>query len=259
VRLNPTFHLLRGSCCLSEDRTRFLTGFQGPIEKGAIDGQTAFGNDLVKALKAAVTPRGRVNGALKNAKAGKARRKLGEVGPDPAAVAVAAAAAGLEVGKRESDAWGMFEPFRGPLFNLFGNANFVIGVMGILLLALFFRNSLQTPVSGVGYPMPQRLAAYEEMWQREETELWNWLEDRVGLDRLSVPITEQTYKSQTHQRQKRQKSQGRELNTRLNEEKMADREIDHAIQVTRERLKALEEVVAKRREQHSTVETPSPV
>ncbi|KAN0075576.1 hypothetical protein V8E54_006846 [Elaphomyces granulatus] len=232
---------------------------KGPIEKGAIDGQTAFGNDLVKALKAAVTPRGRVNGALKNTKAGKARRKLGEVGPDPAAVAVAAAAAGREVGKRESDAWGMFEPFRRPLFNLFGNANFVLGVMGILLLALFFRNSLQTPVSGVGYPMPQRLAAYEEMWQREETELWNWLEERVGLDRLSVPIAEQTYKSQPHQRQKRQKSRGRELNTRLNEEKMADREIDHAIQVTRERLKALEEVIAKRRGQHSTVETPSPV
>jgi len=95
------------------------------------------------------------------------------------------------------------------------------------------------------------------MWQREETELWNWLEERVGLDRLSVPIAEQTYKPQTRQRQKRQKLQVRELKTRLNEEKMADREIDHAIQVTRERLKALEEVIAKRREQHSTVETPS--
>ena len=233
-----------------------MTGlFQGPIEKGAIDGQTTFGNDLVKALKAAVTPRGRVNSSLKNAKTGKARRKLGEVGHNPAAVAVAAAAAGLEVGKRDSEAWGIFAPFRGPLFNLFGNANFVLGVMGILLLALFFRNSLQTPASGVGYPIPQRLAAYEEMWQREEMELWNWLEERVGLDRLNVPIAQQTYQSQTLQRQKRQKLRG--LSSRLNEEKMADREIDHAIQVTRERLKALEEVIAKRRGQQSTVETPA--
>ena len=86
-------------------------------------------------------------------------------------------------------------------------------------------------------------------------ELWNWLEERVGLDRLSVPIAQQTYQSQTLQRQKRQKLRG--LSTRLNEEKMADREIDHAIQVTRERLKALEEVIAKRRGQQSTVETPA--
>jgi hypothetical protein len=272
-----------------------LTGFQGPIEKGALDGQTAFGNDLVKALKATVTPRGRANSAFKNVKAGKARRKPGEVGPDPATVAVETAAGELEVDE------GISEPLRGsligPLFNafsLFWNAKFILAVIGILLFVFLSRNlnSPQTPTSrGVGYypgglTMSQRLAAYEEMRQGEETEteLWNWLEKRVGLDRLlrvNVPIAERTTrttstKSQTrgqpHQKksQKLQGLRGRELklelelepelDARLNndEEKMADRELDHAIRATRQRLKVLEEEIAKRKGQHSTSESPSP-
>jgi hypothetical protein len=266
-----------------------LTGFQGPIEKGALDGQTAFGNDLVKALKAAVTPRGRANSAFKNVKAGKARRKPGEVGPDPAAVAVETAAGELEVDE------GISEPLRGSLigplfnaFNLFWNAKFILAVIGILLFVFFSRNlnSPQTLAShGVGYypgglTMPQRLAAYEEMRQGEETEteLWDWLEKRVGLDRLlrvNVPIAERTStKSQTRGQPRQKKSQklqglrGRELklelelelDARLNndEKKMADREIDHAIQATRQRLKVLEEEIAKRKGQHSPSEIQSP-
>ncbi len=31
----------------------------------------------------------------------------------------------------------------------------------------------------------ERLAAYEEMWRREEGSLWDWLDERVGVDRLS--------------------------------------------------------------------------
>ena len=247
-----------------------MTKFQGTIEKGAIDGQTTFGNDLVKALKAAVTPRDHHdNSASKNGRTGKARRKRVKVGPDPAAVAVESAAGELEVDERE---WGILELLREFLatlfnpFNLFWNTTFVLGAMAILLFVFYSRNSSRTPTSaGIEYPgltIPQRLAAHEEMWQREQTVLWNWLEERVGLDGLSVPIAEQTHtatKSQARQNgQKRQKLQRRELDDRLNEENMADREIDHAIRITRERLKALEKVIAKRKGQHSTVETPSP-
>jgi hypothetical protein len=250
-----------------------LTGSQGTIEKGAIDGQTTFGNDLVKALKAAVTPRDHHDiSASKNDRTGKARRKRVEVGPGPAAVAVESAAGELEVNERESEAWGILELLREFLatlfnpFNLFWNTTFVLGAMAILLFVFYSRNSLRTSASaGIEYPgptIPQRLAAHEEMWQREQTELWNWLEERIGLDGLSVPIAEQTHtatKSQARQNgQKRQKLQRRELDDRLNGENMADREIDHAIQVTRERLKALERVIAKRKGQHSTVETPPP-
>ncbi|OXV10702.1 hypothetical protein Egran_01537 [Elaphomyces granulatus] len=233
---------------------------KGPIEKGALDGQTAFGNDLVKALKATVTPRGRANSAFKNVKAGKARRKPGEVGPDPATVAVETAAGELEVDE------GISEPLRGSLigplfnaFNLFWNAKFILAVIGILLFVFLSRNlnSPQTPAShGVGYypgglTMPQRLAAYEEMRQGEETEteLWNWLEKRKKSQKLQG-LRGRELKLELEL----------ELDARLNneEEKMADREIDHAIRATRQRLKVLEEEIAKRKGQHSTSEIPSP-
>jgi hypothetical protein len=180
------------------NQTRFLmtcniewTGkswLKGPIEKGAIDGQTTFGTELVKALKAGVVPRGRTNGAGK----GKGRRKKGGAeSNDDAADASPKAAADTTSGQAES--WGLLEPIRPllePVTSMLKplwSGNIAILLLGILLYLAFFRSTSSSSRLGhdagfTGLGLPQRLAAYEEMWRREESELWNWLEDRVGMD-----------------------------------------------------------------------------
>ena len=89
---------------------------------------------------------------------------------------------------------------------------------------------------------PERIAAYEEMWRKEESELWDWLEDRVGFDDLpfstagAVPVN-----------RGKEKSRERDIEERLKDEKMGEREIEDAIKVTQERLDGLKRVVEKRK------------
>ncbi|KAJ9243575.1 hypothetical protein DTO207G8_1716 [Paecilomyces variotii] len=253
------------------NQTRFLmtctiewsgkSWLKGPIEKGATDGQIAFGNDLIRVLKASVAPQGRANGVAKSgSKAGKGRRRKGDTSTSEAATAAAVSAA-LEAKQREAETWGIFEPLRGPLgpilspFKVLWNSNVALGIIGILLFIVFVRGPARAPtlVPGVAYPgltVPQRLAAYEEMWVREESELWNWLEERVGLDGLSFPVVDTRSGSQARQGEQRKRLKGaNDLKTRINEEKMSQREMDDAIRVTRERLNILEEVVKKRKTQ----------
>jgi hypothetical protein len=99
--------------------------------------------------------------------------------------------------------------------------------------------------------MPQRIAAYEEMWRREETELWDWLEDRVGMDGIGIPVASQKHDPQARQRERRQRLRSKDLVSKLNEEQMSQREVDHAIRVTRERLNVLEELVNERKDQRA--------
>ncbi|KAL4768342.1 hypothetical protein BDW60DRAFT_131339 [Aspergillus nidulans var. acristatus] len=247
----------------ANNQTRFLmtctiewsgkSWLKGPIEKGAIDGQGTFGTDLIAALKTAVAPRGRAAG--KSGAKGKGRRKKGDGLGEEAAAADAKLMSDANAKKAES--WGFFEPLRGVLGPVTGiieplwNGNVAVLVIGFLLFLLFFRQPSYPPIlsPGVGYAgysVPQRLAAYEEMWRREESELWHWLEDRVGLDGIAVP----TVIRQSETRTPNRRSQGeRELKASLSEETLSDREMDHAIRSTRERLDTLERILHKRRSQ----------
>lgn len=96
------------------------------------------------------------------------------------------------------------------------------------------------PGSGVGlrdYISPGRLAAYEEIWRREESELWDWLEDRVGLNHLHAP-------SLGREDQDRQRAlNARSMGKKLDHERMSERQMDDAIKVTEERLAALKDAV----------------
>lgn len=88
---------------------------------------------------------------------------------------------------------------------------------------------------GTGYfKSPDKVAAYEEIWRREESELWNWLDDRVGMDRLRdigrMPIEVQA------------------VQDRLKDDKMDEREVDAAIRVTEEKLRVLKAAVANKKE-----------
>ena len=247
------------------NQTRFLmtctiewsgkSWLKGPIEKGAIDGQTTFGNELVKSLQIGVVPRGRAAGGGR----GKGRRKKGDLaGRESTAAASLKVAVDSNAGKGES--WGLFEPVR-PILEPFTSilsplwsGNVAIILIGILLYMAFFRSSSSSSLAHQGgcpgHGLPQRLAAYEEMWRREETELWNWLEDRVGMDGMVFP---NAYRAPEPHPSRRSSggsaTDERELASRLREEKVSDREMDHAIRTTRQRLDVLEEMMSKRKVQ----------
>lgn len=134
--------------------------------------------------------------------------------------------------------WGLFEPVRpllGAVFDLLRpltTGNMMYGLFVGLLVASWFgfgSRSNKVELGGWGINSPERVAAYEEMWRREESDLWEWLEDRVGMDRL------------------RDVAAGEEkiVKAKLKDENMEAREVDHAIRVTEERLRVLKEVVDK--------------
>ncbi|PGH12211.1 hypothetical protein AJ79_04391 [Helicocarpus griseus UAMH5409] len=233
---------------------------KGPIEKGANDGQVTFGANLVKALRAGIAPRSRSVPLGKGAGKGGKKRK-GAVAAELEAAAGAKAA--LEASKKQAESWGILEPLRGPLGPLVGvfkplwSGNVALGVIAILLMMLWFRAPPPSRVggpSGVGSPLlsiPERMVAYEELWQREETELWNWLEERVGMNGLAYPVADTVPASDgskvEKQRKKQQLKSERELEQRLRDERMTEREMEDAIRVTQQRLNMLSQVVMKRK------------
>jgi hypothetical protein len=207
----------------------------------------------VKALKAAVSrPRGATVGS-KSAKAGKKRRK-GAASPVPATVA--------EPPKKEED-WGMFDFLRGGLnqvvsiFQPAANGPVAISVILILLFLLWFRGSSRPSTGSVGYmeySSANRIAAYDEMWRREESELWDWLEARAGLNGLAMgdeagsAVSKDSKKDSKVKLKQRQKILGgKDVEAKLNEERMSEREMEDAIRVTQERLHVLKDVVERRR------------
>lgn len=84
---------------------------------------------------------------------------------------------------------------------------------------------------------PDRLAAYEEMWRREDSELWDWLEERVGLDRLNADVLST----------RKRVMNPRTVEEKLREERMETREVEEAIRVTEEKLRLLKQSMARER------------
>jgi hypothetical protein len=105
-----------------------------------------------------------------------------------------------------------------------------------------------------GLATSQRIAAYEEMWRGEESELWRWLEERVGLDG-AVPgflsgVSDSNEKGGVHEKKRRKgwlaRQKAMEMEKNLVHEEMGDRQMLEAIRITKERLKTLEDAVKKR-------------
>jgi len=217
---------------------------KGPIEKGAKDGQGGYGDSLVKTLKATVG-RGRATTVSSKGPKSKKKRK-GERKEKSETVA--------ETRKKED--WGLFDPLRGilgPVVDLVRpliTMQTLVAVLTVMVLAMWFR----TPSRGsqIGFVGGNRQGVYEEMWRKEENELWEWLEDRVGLDGLGMrdrsreaSSKQKTTKEQTKQRQKVLK--GKDVQARLKEERMSEREMEDALRVTRDRLDVLQDALASRK------------
>ena len=208
----------------------------GPIEKGANDGQVQYTKDVIAALKAAVSSR---RGTATVVSSGKGKKK-GRKGRE--SKSINRATDGASDSKPEAENWGLFEPLRGllgPIVDILKpvlTGNILYGLLVGLLVASWFRFGL----SGKGgsnrdvgfFGTPERIAAYEEIWRREESELWDWLEERVGMERL---------------RETKNPGERKNMGDRLRDERMEVRELDTAIRVTEEKLKVLKGVVEKKK------------
>jgi hypothetical protein len=144
--------------------------------------------------------------------------------------------------------WGILEPVRGilePIGDIIQpliTGNVMYGLLVGLLVATWFgfgftpsRNAPYGHELG-GVYRPDRIAAYEEMWRREDSELWEWLEERVGMDRL--------HSDNAGVRKRAMEPKTVEENLRAT--RMGEREVEEAIRVTEEKLRVLKGVVEKK-------------
>ncbi|KAK6958006.1 hypothetical protein Daesc_000799 [Daldinia eschscholtzii] len=219
---------------------------KGPIEKGAKEGQTQYCKDIFAALKAAVSSAPRSAAANGGAAKGKKKRVKGKLhqaskesltGPSDLAVT-------------KSQDWGLFEPLHGilgPVLDILKpvlTGNVVYGLLVGLLVATWFGFGFNgqprvapygRDLGFVGYP--DRIVAYDEIWRREESDLWDWLEDRVGLHRMNegaMPVRKRVMEPRT-------------VEEKLREERMNEREVEEAIKVTEEKLRVLKSVVDRKK------------
>lgn len=224
------------------------SGISGPIEKGANDGQIDYVKSLVAALNAAVASKP----SPSKAPAGRKGKRKGKKEPmDVDAPSVQREIA--VVAEKQKSNWGPLEPVHAlldpilALFRPFITSQVVIAVLFVLLTYNWFAS----PRSGrgsseLGYPRgvsdPVRLAAYEEIWRREESRLWDWLEDRVGLEGGYAPAFDGG-----GGRDKQKVLAARNMGKKLEDERMTERQMDDAIRVTSERLETLKDAVAKKK------------
>ncbi|KAF7560332.1 hypothetical protein G7046_g3810 [Stylonectria norvegica] len=217
---------------------------KGPIEKGANDGQTQYCKDLFAALKAEVSARPQTTQAVQSAPKGRKKGKKSKT----TQLQVGVIETGAPPKRAEKKSWGLLEPFRGilePLTDIISpllTGNVMYGLLVGLLVTTWFRGgfapSSSAPTYGqdMGMYRPDRIAAYEEMWRREDSELWDWLEERVGLDRLN------TDKGGT----RKKAVEPRTVEEKLRAARMDDSEVEEAIRVTEEKLKVLKDVMGKK-------------
>lgn len=225
---------------------------KGPIEKGAKEGQTQYGDSLVKYVKAAV---GRPRGMTGTSKVSKTKKK-GKKGRRDKAEQV-------EEQTKKEENWGLLEPLRGTLgpfldpVKPFVTMQTVVGVLCVMVLWMWIRGPSASQIGPYGgLQHKSRIVAYEEMWRREESELWNWLERRAGVDAVTLQATagktpDQKDEQRRLRKQRQQILKGKEVEARVREEKMGEKEMEEALKVTRERLEVLEGVVEQRKEKRS--------
>ncbi|KAK7956153.1 uncharacterized protein PG986_005375 [Apiospora aurea] len=215
---------------------------KGPIEKGANDGQIQYCKDLTAVVRAAVTTQPR-SAAANNGPAGKGKKK-GRKGKPTEASKESQGGVSTSAAAKTPD-WGLFEPLRGilgPVFDIVKpilTGNVVYGLLVGLLVASWFGFGFNPRQSGPGYGHglgfanhADRIVAYEEIWRREESDLWDWLEERVALHRMNegaMPIRKRVVEP-------------RSVEEKIREERMNEREITEAIRVTEEKLQMLKDV-----------------
>lgn len=156
--------------------------------------------------------------------------------------------------------WGPLEPLHdilSPVLDMLApilTGNVVYGLLVGLLVASWFGFGFTPRQAGPGYghsvsflSHPDRIVAYEEIWRREEADLWNWLEERVGLHRMgegAPPIRKRVVEPRTFEE-------------KMREDRMNEREIEEAIRITEEKLHVLKEVHDRKKVARGTNRGPA--
>ncbi|KAF2852680.1 hypothetical protein T440DRAFT_526311 [Plenodomus tracheiphilus IPT5] len=213
---------------------------RGPIEKGANDGQMSYATSITAALRTAVSA-SKLSGPLRvPGKPGAKGRKRSKTAilDEPATIT----APNPSAQAKQSD-WGLFDPIRsllGPVADVLESlftTQIIITFLGLLLIYAWFFRGASTAVGPNQWSATQRQVAYEEIWRHEESELWDWLEDRVALDRARREVIESRWGGE-HQTKQEQK---------IMPGNMKERDVDEAIRVTEERLQVLKHAVQRER------------
>ena len=238
------------------------TAVTGPIEKGANEGQKDYCNELVKALKTGVTSRSRAGTIGSKLKSKGKRRKADG---DPARTSPASAKAVATGNQPKDSSWGLLEPLHGvlgPIVDIFSpmiSSNMIIGFLLFVILISWFRGP-PSPATGnsLAYaPTSEKIAAYEEIWRKEESGLWDWLEERVGMQGMAHPGNGDREAVAQARRQREQSLRDKGLRSKLADVKMSEREVDHAIRVTEEKLAVLKRAIQGNRGGLDEMKSPS--
>jgi len=152
--------------------------------------------------------------------------------------------AGVKSGQKN---WGILEPLRRPLEPLVGVLANPIVTIGLLLTVIVYLLWKQSRTSYTGYygVDPYRSASYERIWASEENELWTWLEERIGLEESKPTI----FRPDSEAKGKKERmfdQTAKDMQRKLSNEKMNERQVIEAIEVTRQRLEVLEAAVRRK-------------
>jgi hypothetical protein len=243
-----------------------LTFLSGPIEKGANDGQIQYAKDVVAALNAELVKSKAPTGTVRGTKTKKGRRKNGSDATDVKAKSPGGADGANDVVAKTKDVnWGLFEPLRpalGPLCDglapMYRSRLSFLGII-MLLLLIIYHQSRNQPNGARGQPLlrqsqasgSQRVANYEALWLQEESQLWDWLEDRMAVHNLQAAATPGNAKAAASEadfaneyKQKRKASLGKAGSKgKAAQVKLSEQDVKEAIAVTEERLKAFKDMV----------------
>ena len=209
----------------------------------------------MKALRAGIASRARadtINSKLKVK--GKRKRAGVELPKKPQAQEI------TEPPKpQQTENWGLFEPLRGilgPVVDIFSSLvskNMVIGLLSILVILTWLWSSTPGSKGRVGLQgisTPERLAAYEEIWRREEHSLWDWLEERIGMEGVAYPTSGAIDQEalQKARKQREQSLKNRHFEAQMVDETIDEREFAQAIRAMEQRLDELKLAVQRAEE-----------
>lgn len=155
--------------------------------------------------------------------------------------------------------WGVLEPLRGILGSVTGifsslvSKNMVIGFLSLLVILTWLwssRPASRGRVALQGMPTPERLAVYEEIWRREENSLWDWLEERIGMEGVAYPTSGAIDQEalQKARKQREQSLKNRHFEAHMVDATIDEREIAQAIRAMEQRLDELKLAVKRTEE-----------
>ncbi|KAI5818727.1 hypothetical protein BZA77DRAFT_243194 [Pyronema omphalodes] len=208
---------------------------KGPIEKGASDGQIAYNKVLLNALRRELAPKGKSGGGA-GAAGGKGRKgKKGKKAANSNTESKASTPAAAAV----DDSWGILEPLKpifSPIVDIFKPllpANFGT-ILITVLITWFVSGFLRPQQSAVGTIKEPPRHRWESMWVHEEEGLWEWLEDRAGLEAVPSLRSQRAAKANLNLQKK-------------TSQQIKDRQVEEAIEVMKERLGSLERIYGEGR------------